>query len=545
MKKLLATLIALMMTVTSLSVVFGAEMKFTDVEKSDWFYNDVKIAVESGLVSGKTDTTYCPDDNLTYAEAIKLAACMNQLYTDGKITIKGGDPWYQPYVEYCKAESIIKKEYNYSDKVTRAGYMEIFASALPEEGLKAVNNVPDDSIPDVPSSKSYAPAVYKLYRAGILLGVDTEHNCNPFENIKRSEVAAILTRMMNEDKRVSFSMGEEEPKTEEPKEEEPKEDEPKPEIKPLAAQIAAKEMVATENEEVVVEVIAKNGTAPYTYEWQFNKFAGTSARQSRYTYVSAVSSEVGDIPDLYINGEKLSFTATRTMLNSYKDVICTVKDADGNAVTTEACKLTYGGSDRYNDLSDDNFLLYIEDKMWITDRGPVVTGRVVNGALHKGDAVKIYQKDGSTLTATVEGIEMFKKMLDEARQGDNVGILLGGVTKETLDTIQKGYALGGYTDKYIVSDYIYGTFTPADESVALGEYDLINVYFGGAADVNAYIDIEYDYDYETETVTSLLDFDYEYYGVWYVGQTLHIRKNGKEVGTFVVNEIAYPEWLYE
>ena len=63
--------------------------------------------------------------------------------------------------------------------------------------------------------------------------------------------------------------------------------------------------------------------------------------------------------------------------------------------------------------------------------------------------------------------------------------------------------------------------------------------------MNAYIDIEYDYDYETETVTSLLDFDYEYYGVWYVGQTLHIRKNGKEVGTFVVNEIAYPEWLYE
>lgn len=544
MKKLLATLMALMMTVTSVSVVFGAEMKFTDVKEKDWFYNDVQIAVESGLVNGKTDTTYCPNDNLTYAEAIKLAACMNQLYTEGKITLKGGDPWYMPYVNYCKAENIITKDYAYGDKATRAGYMEIFAQALPDEGLEEINYVEEDGIPDVPSSKSYAPAIYKLYRAGILQGVDKEFNCNPFDNIKRSEVAAILTRMMNAEKRVSFSIGEEKPKEEEPKEEEPKEDVPE-EVKPLSAKIAPENITAMEDESVEIIVVAKDGKAPYSYEWQFNKFAGTSARQSRYSYVSAAGSEVEDIEDLYINGEKLSFTATKAMLNSYKDVICTVKDADGNTVTTKECKLTYGGSDRYNDLSDDNFLMYVEDKIWITDRGPVVTGRVVNGALKKGDAVKIYQKDGSTLTATVEGIEMFKKMLDEAKKGDYVGILLGGVTKETLETIQKGYALGGYNDKYIVSDYIQGTFTPADESVSLEEYDLISVYIGGAADVNAYIEIEYDYDYDNETVISLLDFDYTYYGVWYIGQTLNIRKDGKEVGTFVVNNISYPDWLYE
>ena len=45
--------------------------------------------------------------------------------------------------------------------------MEIFANALPGDGLKAINCVADDSIPDVPSVKSYAAGVYKLYRAGI------------------------------------------------------------------------------------------------------------------------------------------------------------------------------------------------------------------------------------------------------------------------------------------------------------------------------------------------------------------------------------------
>ena len=51
-----------------------------------------------------------------------------------------------------------------------------------------------------------AAAVYKLYRAGILQGNDTAHTCNPGANIRRSEVAAILTRMMNPDVRISFSM---------------------------------------------------------------------------------------------------------------------------------------------------------------------------------------------------------------------------------------------------------------------------------------------------------------------------------------------------
>ena len=218
MKKLfVSALAAVTLAGAMITAALADGIVFTDVPTDAWYYGDVEYAVEMGLINGKTTTTYCPDDNLTYAEAVKLAACMNQLYNEGAITLKNGNPWYQTYVDYCIDNGIIDKEYNYNEKATRSGYMDIFAYALPDEALKAINSVPDDSIPDVPSKKAYAPGVYKLYRAGILQGSDEAHSCKPLDNIKRSEVAAILSRMMDETKRVKFSMGDEEQSPEEAK----------------------------------------------------------------------------------------------------------------------------------------------------------------------------------------------------------------------------------------------------------------------------------------------------------------------------------------
>ena len=101
---------AAVMAVSMMGTAIAGEMKFTDVNTSDWFYNDVKNAVEMGLVNGKTPTTYAPNDNLTYAEAIKLAACMNQLYVNGEVTLASGNPWYKPHVDYCIQNEIIDKE---------------------------------------------------------------------------------------------------------------------------------------------------------------------------------------------------------------------------------------------------------------------------------------------------------------------------------------------------------------------------------------------------------------------------------------------------
>lgn len=210
MKKLIIAVIIVIMI--SLITAY-AGISFTDVKPDKWYYNDVVNAVGLGLINGKGDNKYCPDDNLTYAEAFKLAACMHQLNAEGKVTLENGDPWYAEYVEYCFINGIYGKDMILVDdvdmnaKITRSGYMGIFANALPYDMLSVINYVPDGAIPDVQSSEIYAEGVYKLYRAGIVAGSDAAHNCKPSDNIKRSEVAAILTRMMDSSKRVKFDMG--------------------------------------------------------------------------------------------------------------------------------------------------------------------------------------------------------------------------------------------------------------------------------------------------------------------------------------------------
>ena len=226
MKRFVSILMAVCMIAAMIPAVLAA-VPFTDVPATQWYYGDVDNAYTMGLINGKTETTFAPDDNLTYAEAVKLAACMHQRYTTGAVTLTNGEPWYQSYVDYCKAAGIIIKDYAWNSPATRAGYMEIFANALPDEALAQVNEVEDGSIPDVSENHPQAEAIYKLYRAGILQGNDAQHNCNPSASIKRSEVAAILTRMMDSEERISFTMtldGEEE-KEEEKKEEEKKEEE--------------------------------------------------------------------------------------------------------------------------------------------------------------------------------------------------------------------------------------------------------------------------------------------------------------------------------
>ena len=181
-------------------------LPFTDVSENDWYYQAVRYAYEAGLLGGTSDTAFSPNNDLTYAEAVKLAACMHQKYTTGAVSLANGTPWYQTYVEYARSNRIISRDYNWNNAATREGYMEIFANALPNEALTPINEVEDGAIPDVPMSRASAGAVYKLYRAGITQGVDAAHNCSPGSNIKRGEVAVIIMRMMDPSTRISFTL---------------------------------------------------------------------------------------------------------------------------------------------------------------------------------------------------------------------------------------------------------------------------------------------------------------------------------------------------
>ena len=94
--------------------------------------------------------------------------------------------------------------------------------------------------------------------------------------------------------------------------------------------------------------------------------------------------------------------------------------------------------------TDKPFAMPIEDVFSITGRGTVVTGRIEQGVLKVGDQVEIIGLR-DVQTTTVTGIEMFRKLLDEGRAGDNVGLLLRGIGKDDVERGQVIAAPGSIT----------------------------------------------------------------------------------------------------
>lgn len=493
MKRILSFILCLTMIMSFASVVNAEHYsKFTDVKPDSWYYEDVDNAVRLGIINGKSETTFAPDDNLTYAEAIKLAACMYQLYKDGSVyLVSGGNPWYETYVNYAKDHGIITENFfykvsNINEKATRAGYMEIFANALPDEALIGINNVPDGSIPDVPMVHESSISIYKLYRAGILTGVDAKHNCKPEDNIKRCEVAAIITRMMDETKRIKFSMGttSEEPKTEEPETEKPKleipkDAEPAPEIKEeesSAQKVETPDMYepfeivveperidsADEGETLTYTVKASGGKTPYTYSW------GTRDRYNGFTEFTESD---------YVKGAK---TNTLSLIFDIDNVTtsqfyCKITDSLGQEVKSEAVTIP------------EKVFIFKPENITKFNSGYIFTGRVEKGALRAGETVSMHMPShGIEVFGVATKIEMFKKSIDEVKENDYCGILIeepeiipydSWVVENLGETLAKRLVnMGNYGFK------AWMHITPCIYSADIGDktYVQVNV-FGGKA----------------------------------------------------------------
>jgi elongation factor Tu len=116
--------------------------------------------------------------------------------------------------------------------------------------------------------------------------------------------------------------------------------------------------------------------------------------------------------------------------------------------------------------TDKPFLMPIEDVFSISGRGTVVTGRIERGIVHVGDEIEIVGvKDTTTTICT--GVEMFRKLLDEGRAGDNVGVLLRGTKREDVERGQVLAAKGSIkphtkfeAEVYILSKEEGGRHTP-------------------------------------------------------------------------------------
>ena len=197
------------------SAAQGETCPFDDVDRGIWYYSDVVQAYRMDLISGLGKRRYGPAETLTIAQCVKLAACMHQLAATGSVTLENspkGVHWYRSYVDYALRNGLLREEQaDYDAAITRGQFVELFYRALPESAYTRINNIPDNTIPDVRLGDKYAEEVYAFYRAGILAGYGATdfypaHYFGQETTIKRAEVAAIMNRMFEPTARQRFSM---------------------------------------------------------------------------------------------------------------------------------------------------------------------------------------------------------------------------------------------------------------------------------------------------------------------------------------------------
>ena len=181
--------------------------EFTDVLADAWYFESIRGIYEYGIMDGKSASVFDPSGSLTIAETIKLAACLHKGYYTGGMDFAPGSPWYAPYVEYALDNGIIDSAYSdYSVAATRSDFATIIDGAVPDEAITPINRVVDGAIPDVYEYYSYGQAVYKLYRAGILTGSDSEGTFYPGRTLTRAEAATIIMRVVQAGSRQTLSL---------------------------------------------------------------------------------------------------------------------------------------------------------------------------------------------------------------------------------------------------------------------------------------------------------------------------------------------------
>ncbi|MBR5679733.1 MAG: S-layer homology domain-containing protein, partial [Clostridia bacterium] len=178
-------------------------LTFADVSSGDWFAPYVQGVSKAGLMIGVGGDRFAPEADITLAEVYTVTARIHAIYHTGSAEAADGydnredKPWFYGYVKYCMDCGIMPGEPgDVTQPAFRIECATLLSRALPEAELLPINEVADDAIPDLPSSRN-TENVYRLYRAGVLTGMDDKGTFRPESKVRRCEVAAIVSRLID------------------------------------------------------------------------------------------------------------------------------------------------------------------------------------------------------------------------------------------------------------------------------------------------------------------------------------------------------------
>ncbi|MBE7050161.1 MAG: S-layer homology domain-containing protein [Ruminococcaceae bacterium] len=217
MKKILVSILIGVMFISSLSV--SASANFSDVKETDWYYSQVMAMTEKGLLVGKGNNLFCPDDTMTRAEFITVV--VRALYPNIDISSDTGEKWWQGAYEVAVEKGLVlenevassgsgktalgsakKQTINLDQPIQRQMMAMISVRALNTMGETDIK--PYTYIPDINTVGTYyRDYVCKAYGSGIIMG-DEKGNFNPQSTLTRAEASTVLYRIIEKSARASI-----------------------------------------------------------------------------------------------------------------------------------------------------------------------------------------------------------------------------------------------------------------------------------------------------------------------------------------------------
>ena len=186
---------------------------------------------------------------------------------------------------------------------------------------------------------------------------------------------------------------------------------------------------------------------------------------------------------------------------------------------------------------DKPFLMSVEDVFSITGRGTVATGRIERGVIKVGEEIEIVgMKD--TVKTTVTGVEMFRKQLDQGMAGDNVGLLLRGVERESIErgqVLSKPGSINPHTvakaELYVLSKDEGGRHTPFFDGYR-------PQFFFGTADVTGIIKTPDGVEMVMPGDNITVEITLGKAVAMEAGQRFAIREGGRTIGAGRISEVV-------
>lgn len=205
MKKIIIIITAIFL-IFSFSVCYAAEMSFTDVKSTDWFYKNLQELVQKNIASGYPDGTFRPDNTLKFEEFIKMLVVATGEETD---ELEEGQEWYEIYIKKAESSNYIAEQQKVliGQNIDRRAMAEILYNVLTEkENIKVYTDAElqylSDRLTDINKNDIN---ILTINGIGVISGYP-DGTFKPAGTLTRAEAVAVISRVINSNMRNPISL---------------------------------------------------------------------------------------------------------------------------------------------------------------------------------------------------------------------------------------------------------------------------------------------------------------------------------------------------